>query len=418
MKTNQKTALMPVDDALEFLLSHARYTEKTEVLSLLDAVGRTLAEDQSARVTSPPADNSAMDGYAVNTADLSTSAKTCLPVAQRISAGEVGQALLPGTVARIFTGAPVPEGANAVVMQEQCAREADNVELPTGVKSGQNIRCKGEGFSAGDVMLSKGSIIRPQDLGLLASMGVSEVAVSRKIKVKVFSTGNELVEPDAKLRPGQIYNANRYTLAGLIKGLGMEYIDGGILGDSYQATESAIKAAADHADMVITSGGVSVGEEDYVKNVVENLGQLKFWKLAIKPGKPLAFGELRSESDKHASPVPFFGLPGNPAAVLVTFCILVRPFLLSMSGAAQLEPLKCEGEAQFECGKAGTRREYLRARLTVSDEGRSLVSLHQNQSSGLLSAASWANGFAVVDAGQTVSSGDRVMFIPFSEVMG
>ena len=418
MSVSKKPALMPVDEALAFLLSQARYIEKTEALPLLDAVGRILAEDHSAQVTSPPADNSAMDGYAVNTADISMTEKSRLRVTQRISAGEVGQALLPGTAARIFTGAPVPEGANAVVMQEQCIVDVNSVELPAGVRPKQNIRFKGEGFSIGDTMLLKGTVLRPQDLGLLASMGISEVIVSRPIKVKVFSTGNELVEPDRELQAGKIYNSNRYTLAGLIKGLGMEYIDGGILADSYEQTEQAIKAAADNVDMVITSGGVSVGEEDHVKNAVEKLGQLKLWKLAIKPGKPLAYGELCSGSGDECKNVPFFGLPGNPAAVLVTFCVLVRPFLLYMSGASQVEPLKCVGEAQFEYAKAGTRREYLRARLTISDNGMALVNLHRNQSSGLLSAASWANGFAVVDVGQTVSLGDRVTFIPFSEVMG
>ena len=413
-KTSKKTVLTPVDEAFDYLMSRALNNGESEKIALSDSLGRILAEDKVAGVTVPPADNSAMDGYAINTADLTAGSETRLRIDQRVPAGDVGVPLVPGGVARIFTGAPTPENTNAVVMQEQCRLEGDSVWLPDGVKVGQNIRKKGEDFNSGDLLLRKGIKIRPQELGLLASTGVAEVAVTKKLKVMLFSTGDELVEPGNPLKPGQIYNSNRYMLAGLIKGMGLECIDGGVIEDNYQATEQALRDAAKQADMVLTSGGVSVGEEDHVKNVVENIGELKLWKLAIKPGKPLAFGEL----DNEGTTVPFFGLPGNPAASFVTFCIMARPFLLKMSGASEFQPLQSQGVAQFERSKPGTRREYLRARLTLGENNQPEVSIYDNQGSGLLSSASWANGFAVIEVGRTIMKGDVLPFISYGELLG
>lgn len=408
-----KTALTPVDEALGILMSHAALKQGSESIPLFDSLGRILAQDQQAGVTVPPADNSAMDGYAVNTADLNKRGETRLRVDQRIAAGEVGRPLCAAGVARIFTGAPTPEGSDAVVMQEQCRLEGDYVWLPEGVRCGQNIRKQGEDFCTGDILLRRGVKMRPQELGLLASMGAAKVSVTKKIKVMLFSTGDELVEPGHPLESGQIYNSNRYMLAGLITNMGLQCIDGGILPDNYQATERALKNAATQADIVISTGGVSVGEEDHVKDALENIGELNLWKLAIKPGKPLAFGSLHHETSK----TPFFGLPGNPSASFVTFCILVRPFLLKMSGAEAFQPLQSEGFAQFERKEPGSRREYLRAKMIRDDNNHSQITIYDNQSSGMLSAASWANGFAIIEVGKTVAQGDLIPFISYGELL-
>ncbi|MBL4607318.1 MAG: molybdopterin molybdotransferase MoeA [Pseudomonadales bacterium] len=415
MSKNIKISLTPVDEALATLLGQATELNNHETLSLIDAQGRILAEDKKALIFQPPVDNSAMDGYAVNTQDVSSNQPfTLLPIQQRIAAGDAAQALVPGTAARIFTGAMVPAGADAVVMQEQCEEHEGGVGIPQGIKISQNIRFKGEDFKEGQTLISKGSLLRPMELGLLAAMGFSKVCVSRPLKVMVLSTGDELVEPGESLSTGQIYNSNRYTLAGLLKAMGCEYLDGGIIEDDFDITKQRLLSAAQQADVVITSGGVSVGEEDHVKNALEEIGQLTLWKLAIKPGKPLAYGEIHNADLK----TPFFGLPGNPAAVLVTFAILVRPYLLKMLGATELAPSMVVGKAGFERTKPSIRREYLRARLEVDDANVSVITTYPSQSSGMLRSASWANGFAIVDANQTVAAGDLLSFIPFQALTG
>ena len=412
---NKKTQLTPVDEALVTLLDQVRENNRHEVIPLIDALGRIIAEDQKALISQPPMDNSAMDGYAIYTEDISsTQPFTLLPIQQRIAAGDAAENLERGKAARIFTGAMVPAGANAVVMQEQCEVHEEGVRIPQSVKVGQNIRLKGEDFKAGELLVTKGSSLRSMELGLLAAMGIAEVCVSKPLKVMVLSTGDELVEPGESLQVGQIYNSNRYTLAGLLKGMGCELMDGGIIEDDFEITKQQLQNAARDADLVITSGGVSVGDEDHVKNALEDIGQLRLWKLAIKPGKPLAYGDIKNGD----SSTPFFGLPGNPAAVLVTFSILVRPYLLKMLGAKNLAPDMVAGKACFTRPKPSIRREYLRARLALDEKGLAAITTYPSQSSGLLKSASWANGFAIVEAHQTVAEGDLVSFIPFQAFTG
>ena len=351
-----------------------------------------MAEDLISPVNVPPADNSAMDGYALRYVDLKVQGQTQLPISQRIAAGCAPEPLQPGTAARIFTGAEVPEGADTVVMQEVCEEHSGQVTLPEsngcgGIGLGDHIRPAGQDIERGGLMLSRGHRLLPQDLGLIASVGHAEVKVYRRLKLAVLSTGDEVQEPGYDIGPGQIYNSNRYTLAGLVDGLGMELVDLGIVRDNAAATEQALREAAAKADVVITTGGVSVGEEDYVKDCVEQLGHLQLWRLAIKPGKPLAFGEVDGK--------PFFGLPGNPAAVLVTFAVVARPYLLRTQGASQIHPMIITAKADFERRKKAKRQEYLRARLSVAADGSMWVAPHSNQSSGSLSSASWGNGLAV-----------------------
>jgi len=412
---NTKTLLTPVDEALVTLLDQVKESNRYEVVPLIDALGRIIAEDQKALISQPPMDNSAMDGYAINTGDISsTQAFTSLPIQQRIAAGDAAEILDIGKAARIFTGAMVPAGANAIVMQEQCEVHEEGVRIPQSVKVGQNIRLKGEDFKAGQTLVTKGTPLRSVELGLLAAMGISAVCVFKPLKVMVLSTGDELVEPGENLQVGQIYNSNRYVLAGLLKGMGCELMDGGIIEDDFETTKQQLQNAAQQADLVITSGGVSVGEEDHVKNALEEIGQLKLWKLAIKPGKPLAYGDIKLGDSR----TPFFGLPGNPAAVLVTFSILVRPYLLKMLGAKNLAPDMAAGKACFTRTKPSIRREYLRARLVLDEKGVAAITTYPSQSSGLLRSASWANGFAIVEVHQTVAEGDVVSFIPFQTFTG
>src|SRR5512139_3399724 len=396
--------MLSADQLLDALLERAHGVTASETVAVSAALGRVLAAPQTSAITVPPADNSAMDGYAVRVADVSA-AGVRLPVSQRILAGSVGETLTPGTAARIFTGAPLPPGADAVLMQEYCAAEDGDVVIHALPRPGENIRRAGEDIVAGADILAAGTRIGAAEMGLAASVGLAELPVFRKLRVACFFTGDELVTPGTPLAPGQIYNSNRYTLTGLVNGLGCELVDLGIVPDTLEATEAALARAAREADVVITSGGVSVGEADYVKAAVEKLGRVEMWKVAMKPGKPFVYGRV-GDTD-------FIGLPGNPVSAFVTFCLFVRPFLQKRMGAADVLYRAFAVQADFAWVKPGARREFLRAQLQPNGK----LALFANQSSGVLTSCAWADGLVDLAIGQTVQPGDWVRFIPFSELL-
>ncbi len=400
-------SLLSFDEALQKLLAAARPLAETEEVDTSAAVGRTLARAQASGIVVPPLDNSAMDGYAVRLADL-PAAGARLAVAQRIPAGSVGTPLAAGTAARIFTGAPVPAGADAVVMQELCEHAGEGIVQVNHVpRPGENIRRAGEDIRSGAEILAAGTRLAPQDIGLAASVGLARLPVFRRLRVAVFFTGDELSMPGEALKPGGIYNSNRYTLRGLLAALGCEVRDLGIVPDSLEATRAALRTAAADSDVIITSGGVSVGEEDHVKAAVQAEGALDLWKIAIKPGKPLAFGKVSPRD------TAFIGLPGNPVSTFVTFLMLVRPFLLACQGARVTAPRGLMMRADFDWPKPDRRREFLRVRIN-HDGG---LDLFPNQSSGVLTSCAWADGLVDNPPAQAVARGELVRFLPFSELL-
>jgi molybdopterin molybdotransferase len=408
MSCDANLKALSVTDALSKLLATVPAFDATEKVELGSALGRVLADNLVSGINVPPADNSAMDGYAVNTRSLEANDYR-LSVSQRVAAGYTPEPLAPNSAARIFTGAEVPEGADAVVMQEQCTLHGNMVHLPTSVKAGQNIRRGGQDIQSGAEILSQGIRLQPQHLGLIASIGIRHVPVFKRLKVAVLSTGDELLEPGEPASPGKIYNSNRYALSGLIGALGMEFVDLGIVADTAQATEAALRQAASEADCIITSGGVSVGEEDHVKPAIERLGKLDLWKVAIKPGKPIALGEVLG--------VPLIGLPGNPVSAFVTFCLFARPFLLKYQGVKNILPRAGRFKADFEKNNRSIRTEYLRAQLVTGDDGDTLVRIFENQSSGVLTSTCWAHGFAILPPEETISRGESIEFLHYAELL-
>ena len=409
MPTSPPDQLLSLDEALARLLAVVQPLGAVETVSTFDALGRVLAADVASLLDVPPADNTSMDGYALRAADVSA-AGTVLPVSQRIPAGVVGAPLAPGTAARIFTGAQVPAGADAVVMQEVCEVVDGGVRIDTVPKPGQWVRRRGEDVQHGSVVLGRGARLTPQALGLAASVGAATLTVARRPRVGLMSTGDELVMPGEPLRPGAIYNSNRYTLRALVTAAGCECEDFGIVPDSLAATREALRRAAAGCDLVVSCGGVSVGEEDYLRPAVQAEGRLDLWKVALKPGKPLAFGELRRANGSHAW---LIGLPGNPVSSFVAFVLAVRPVLQRLQGGAGKAAVAIAARADFDWPRPDRRREFLRVRRNA-DGG---LELFANQSSGVLTSTVWGDGLVDNPAGQAIRRGDAVRYLPFAELV-
>lgn len=394
--------MLSVEQALERLLSAADSVTDVETVDTMLAAGRVLAVEVVSAIDVPPLDNSQMDGYAVRTVDV-PGAPTTLRVSQRIAAGQVGSPLEPGTAARIFTGAPIPRGADAVIMQEKCDAIGDKVTLRERPPRGEAIRKAGIDVARGDIVLSPGVRLKPQHCALAASVGAAHLTVFRLLRVATLFTGDELVMPGDPLPPGSIYNSNRFMLRGLLESLGCEVHDLGIVADDLQSTRTALASAASLADLIISSGGVSVGEEDHVKPAVQAEGSLDLWQIAMKPGKPLAFGHVRD--------VPFIGLPGNPVSSFVTFVLFARPFILQRQGrieALRTLPLR----ADFDWDQSSRRREFLRARLNATGG----LDIFPNQNSSVLTSVTWADGLIDNPAEHLIQSGDIVRFLPLAEL--
>ena len=421
----QRPPLKSLDDALAQLLTQAELQLGTEPISTFEADGRVLAQDAVSALQVPPHDNSSMDGYALRCMDVSHSG-VALPLTQRIAAGASGSPLQSGSVARIFTGAPIPAGADAVVMQEDCelvsgTSEAGVVRINTIPKPGQWIRRAGEDVSRGAIVLPKGKRLSPADIGLAASIGLATLTVAARPRVALFSTGDELVMPGdvapQDMKPGAIYNSNRFFLRALLQRLGCNVTDFGIVPDRREATLEALREASKHHDLILTSGGVSVGEEDHIKPAVEALGELNLWQIAMKPGKPFAYGRIGGRVEERVGTqergAHFIGLPGNPVSSFVTFLLLVRPFLLRLQGVADVALKSSPLPAHFNWPKPDKRREFLRVRRNAAGA----LDLFPNQSSGVLTSAVWADGLVDLPSGQTVAHGDPVRFIALSDLL-
>ncbi len=409
-----KPPMLTAQQALDHLLSNAVTVNESEKVATQAALGRVLAEDVKSLVDVPPLDNTSMDGYAVRCADTATPGQT-LRIAQRIPAGSIGTQLEPGTAARIFTGAPVPPGADAVVMQEDCTAgdQPDQVTINIAPTMGQWIRRSGEDLTTGKTCLTAGTFLRPQELGVAASAGLTHLNVKRRVKVAAFFTGDELALPGEQLKPGGIYNSNRDTLLACLKSLGCDAADLGIVPDRLDATREALRNASKDHDLIITSGGVSVGEEDHIKPAVTAEGRLDLWQIAIKPGKPLAFGAVRKSGEPKDGEAWFIGLPGNPVSSFVTFLLFVRPFILKLQGREAKLPQSYLMRADFDWLKADRRNEFLRVK--INSQGG--LDLYPNQSSGVLTSASWGDGLVDCPPNQPITAGDLVKYIPFDALL-
>ncbi len=392
------------DEALNYLLEKAQLTQKTEIINIENGLEKILSKGIVSSVNVPPHNNSMMDGYGLNSQDFKPG-KT-YQISQRIVAGELGKELKKDTVVRIFTGAAIPKGVDMVIMQEEAEVEGEKVKLNSETtRPGQNIRTLGEDIALGNEILSQGHILRPQDLGLIASIGTAKVEVYQPLTIATFTTGDELLEPGDKAEEGKIYNANRYFLTSAITQLGFKLIDLGQIKDTLEATIEAMQQASKLGDVVITTGGVSVGEEDHIKPAMTQLGSLDMWQVKMKPGKPLAYGDI--------SGTPFIGLPGNPVSAFTTFNLFARPFLLSMQGASEVHARPLWFEAKFDWLKAGFRKEFARARL-VNENQKTLVEIYSNQGSGVLTSTVWADGLVVIPENILIKKGDKVAFYPFN----
>ena len=401
-----RPALLDFDSALDQLLALAHPLAGQIDLPTAQAHGRVLAQDQISNLDVPPMDNSQMDGWAVRRADLLAGGE--LTMSQRIAAGSVPSPLLPGTVARVFTGAMIPPGADAVVMQEQARLEGERVSFEAIPEPGEWIRRAGEDIRRGAVVLEAGTRLSPQALGLAASVGLASLPVKPRVRVACFFTGDELAMPGEPLKPGAIYNSNRFVLTALLSRLGCDVVDLGIVPDTLEATRAALRDAAAASDLIVTSGGMSVGEEDHVKPALQAEGSLKTWQVAIKPGKPLAWGEVRRTQGGTAQ---FIGLPGNPVSSFVTFLLFVRPFILRMQGVREAADRSLSMRADFDWPKPDRRREFLRARFNAQGG----LDLFANQGSGVLTSTVWADGLIDNPSQQAIVRGDLVRFLPFSE---
>lgn len=398
--------LLPVEEAIEQLLAQAPPPPATEMLALAQALGRVTAEEVFSPRDLPGWDNSAMDGYALRAFDVPEQGGY-LEVVGRIAAGHSTDVpLQPGQAVRIFTGAPLPPGADSVVPQERCRVYGERIWCPP-LRLGEHVRKRGEELQRGQRVLSAGKRLRAQELGLLAAAGIPRVKVYRPLRVCLLSSGDELREPGESLAPGQIYNSNRYLVAALLRGWGVEVHDYGVMADALAASRDALVLASSECDLLLTTGGVSVGEEDHLKQAIQALGKVEFWRLAIQPGKPLAFGQVAGK--------PWVGLPGNPTAALVTTLIVVRPFLLRAQGAERVLPVPVSVPAAFEWLKPNKRRQYLRARLSPDSDGQLRAILHPQQSSAMLAAACWADGLVIVEREQQVLKGAAVPFLSFAD---
>ena len=410
-----KPPMLTAQQALDHLLSHAKPVAEHESIAMQACLGRVLAENVNSLVDVPPLDNTSMDGYAVRTADTQKPG-SILKVAQRIPAGSVGTELQVGTTARIFTGAPVPPGADAVVMQEDCSISegaTDQVQVNVVPTLGQWIRHRGEDLTTGKTALTAGTFLRPQELGVAASAGLTHLNVKRRVKVAAFFTGDELSLPGEPLKPGGIYNSNRDTLLACLKSLGCDASDFGIVPDNLNATRETLRKASKDHDLIITSGGVSVGEEDHIKPAVTAEGRLDLWQIAIKPGKPLAFGAVRKSDQPKDGEAWFIGLPGNPVSSFVTFLLFVRPFILKLQGRNSAASQSYMVRADFDWLKADRRNEFLRVKLNNNGG----LDLFPNQSSGVLTSASWGDGLVNCLPNQPIKAGDLVQYIPFDALL-
>ena len=403
-----KASLLDFDLARQQLLACAALPTTQGTVGLLQAQGRVLAQTVTSPINVPGFDNSAMDGYALHVADMSA-LPTSFAVAQRIAAGQTGVALAPNTCARIFTGAPIPEGCNIVVPQENTAEDHGDILLTAEITLHQHIRRAGEDIAQGTVVMEAGQRLGPAQLAMLASIGIATINVFRPLKVGVFFTGDELTEPGQPLAPGAIYNSNRYAINGLLTQLGCQITDYGIVRDSAQATRDALQHASTENDIVMTCGGVSVGEEDHVKAAVLALGQLDLWQISMKPGKPLAYGKV-GQAD-------FIGLPGNPVSAFVTFLLMARPFLLKRMGATDTALRYLTAEAAFDWPRPDKRREFLRVKLVRDTAGHDTLELWPNQGSGVMSSLAWADGLVDLPAQTCIQVGDKVQYLSISDLL-